>query len=460
MNDDSNKIQDLFGLTSISDIQLEIERDLENSSATETELPSISIDTIHSDWFDAPVTGGFYRETVKSPLPAPRAYNPWFKRAVAIFLVATLGMGSLGFGIGAGIGFFTRQDNTTTVGTNGEPANDATFTSTSPSFTDITEQTGTLADIVEALQDAVVTITARPAQNPSLTERHGSGIIFAEDDTRIFIVTNYYIVRGGGDRFDVRIAGGRTVDGRPVGMDSTADIAVLYVEKSLLLEVGIDTVVIATFGDSDQMRVGDTVLAIGNAMGGGNAVTRGVLSSASQTVVLPAGGHTLPLLQTDAAINYGNSGGPLINTRGEVIGININQASNLIFGVTNVEGISFSIASNIVVPLLEDLIHGRRPALGIMGSSVSEAMAAELDIPPLGVFVSNVVPGRAAYRGGMLDGDIITGFNGQPVFNWQQLVYAIRASQIGEAVEVRVLRYGTTAITLYIELDVMVVESF
>ena len=490
---DENKKPDVFGSIDIDKIQEEIRRDLEkpthevvdvshcmedspavdipvySDAPASSETPeSLQIFSTHNEWLKADtvddqdvsdgVTGGFYRETIKNT-QEKRNMGKWFRKAVAVFLAVTVGMGFLGFGVGAGFGYFNRPEAAQATYTY-DDASGVTFTSIGYTFENIADETevGTLADIVEFLKPAVVGITAHVEFEQFSDIRNGSGLIFAENDERIFIVTNTYIVRNGGNEFAITISGSEPLVGRPVSEDSAAQIAVLSVEKSQLVAAGIDTIVIATFGDSDQMRVGDTVLAIGNAMGYGNAVTRGVISSAEQTVVV--GGNTIPLLQTDAAINYGNSGGPLINTRGEVIGINFDLASGVIFGRTNVEGMGFSISSNIIAPILDDLVNGRRPALGIRGGTISEDTAARLGIPPIGVYVQEVMPGRAAERGGMLDSDVITGFNGQHIFTMQDLLYAIRTSRVGEAVEVRILRDGTTAITLYFELDVMVVDNF
>jgi len=404
---------------------------------------------------DMALYDNFYRENIKAAPVSRPAVPQWIYKAAAAIVAAVFVFGALGFGIGAGYGILTRESSES----EGNVSNDIVLTSAEYTFENIAEDRdiGTLADIVEALKPSVVGVASHREDGDV---RNGSGLIFAENDIQIFIVTNHYVVQGGGNRFEVVIGGAEPVIGRPAGSDSSANLAVLSVEKSQLAAAGIDRIVIATFGDSDQMRVGDTVLAIGNAMGYGNAVTRGVISASEHVITFPGLGHRLSLLQTDAAINYGNSGGPLINTRGEVIGINFDQASAMIFGRTSVEGIGFSISSNIVAPILDELVNGRRPALGIMGGTISESNAAEIGIPPLGVYVSVVLPGRAAYRGGMQESDVITGFNGMQVFNWDQLTQAIRVARIGETVEVRVLRNGTEAITLYIELDVLVVENF
>ena len=458
----------------IEKIQEEIECDLRNA----TESLYAESTSLRADWLEifdpkpietdilalpvsstSSVTSGFYRETIKNT--HREKTSGWFAKAVALFLVFTLGTGSLGFGLGAGFGYFNR-DNTVVVFPPEEAPAQADIASVSHNMENTLRQheAATLADIVEVLLPSVVGITTYPgAYARTRSTRYGSGVIFAETDERIFIVTSNYIVSGG-SRVTVSIEGSEPIDAHPSGVDSSADLSVIAIYKTQLAAARVDRVVIATFGDSDQMRVGDTVLAIGNVMGEGNAVTRGVISASEKTITLPHTEHLLSVLQTDAAINYGNSGGPLINTRGEVIGININQATGIMFGMTSVEGMGYSISSNIVVPILDELVSGRRPALGIMGGTITEDTAAGLGIPPIGVYVSSVIEGRAAYRGGMLDSDIITGFNGQPVFNWQQLVYAIRTSRIGDRVEVRVLRGGTEAITLYIELDIMMVDNF
>jgi len=331
-----------------------------------------------------------------------------------------------------------------------------TLTSVSPSFVDINE-TGTLADIVEAVEPSVVAVIGHAHENRP--GGSGSGIIFAEDDQRIFIVTSNIIVRDR-DRVSVSIAGSDPLRAHPVGDDTTVYLSVISVYKHQLAQAGIDTITIATFGDSDQMRVGDVVLAIGNAMGDGNSVTRGVVSAMERSTMLSAGGFVVSLLQTDAAINYGSSGGPLINTRGEVIGINLNEATSAIFNVSSIEGIGYSLPSSVIAPLLDDIIHNRRPALGVTVRNVTPEVAARHRILQLGAYIYSVVEGGAAHRGGILPSDIVTGFNGYSVMNRNQLIDAIRTASVGDTVEVRILRNGEDALTLYIQLDAMVFERF
>ena len=469
-NDPEDKVNalDMFGFTDMEKIQEEIEQALDggipmpqpNSIQPMQPGPSPLLQPTASPLTQAslvpvPATSNFYRETIKYVPQEESSFGSWFKKAVAFFLIFTLGTGTLGLGIGAGFARF-RPQNVTVYTNPADVLENMTLTSVSPTFVDIGEA-GTLADIVEILEPSVVAVVGHPIENRPASS--GSGVIFAEDDQRIFIVTSRIVVFDR-ERVSVSIAGSEPINARPVGDDSTVYLSVISVYKHQLAVAGVDTVTIATFGDSDQMRVGDTVMAIGNAMGDGNSVTRGVISAKERTTTLTRGGHVISLLQTDAAINYGNSGGPLINTRGEVIGINLNEAANVIFYRTAVEGVGYSLPSSIIAPLLDDIIHSRRPALGVTVTDVSPETAARHGILQLGAYIYTVAEGGAAYRGGMRPSDIVTSFNGYSVMNRTQLIYAIRTAEVGDTVEVRVLRNGDTALTLYIQLDAMVFDRF
>jgi len=467
-NDSDNRKNalDMFGLTDMDKIQEEIEQALDGvapmsePSIVQQMQPGLSplLQPTASPLTQmslVPATSNFYRETIKYVPQEKSSLGSWLKKAVAFFLIFTLGTGSLGLGIGAGFARF-RPQHITVYNNPADASENMTLTSINPSFVDIGE-TGTIADIVEALEPSVVAVIGYPVEN--FPASSGSGVIFAEDELRIFIVTSHLIVRGR-TRVSVSVAGSGPIDAFPVGDDSTVYLSVIAVYKHQLVAAGVDTITIATFGDSDQMRVGDVVLAIGNAMGDGNSVTRGVISAKERTTTLTRGGHIVSLLQTDAAMNYGNSGGPLINTRGEVIGINLNEASSLIFNMSSIEGIGYSLPSSIIAPLLDDIIHSRRPALGVTVRDVSPEVAAQHRILQLGAYIYTVTEGGAAYRGGMLPSDIVTSFNGYTIMNRQQLIYAIRTAEVGDTVEVRVLRNGDTALTLYIQLDAMVFDRF
>jgi len=468
---DFNQKNDYSWLTDIEKIQAEISRDLERASSPppetvqtdeygwpeDTQAPDPWLTPISetpiaaSGTYTAPLppghTGGFYRETIKGTHKRQRS---WVKTVAVILLVCTLGTGSLGFGLGSAYFWAREQTRGITYVETGDNPIIPTITSSQYVFdTGSPAQSGTVADMVQLLEPAVVGITVRFEAGNRATAA-GSGTIFAENEDRIFIVTGHYVIHGHAQIL-VRIAGSQPLQARQVDTDVRSGLAVISLDKQQLLDAGIDSVVIATFGDSDHMQVGDTVFAIGNARNEGNSVTRGIISAGKQDLAFP--GYTLTVLQTDAAINYGNSGGPLINISGEVIGINMDRASAQ-FGQAQVEGIGYSIASNIALPILNALIDPNRPALGITARTLTEELVLEHDlgIPAMGVFVYTVVPGGAAAVGGIRPQDVITSFGGEPVFTMEELQQAIRRRSIGDVVEVLVLRDGTTTITLEMEL--------
>ena len=448
-------------LTDIEKIQAEISRDLERMQSTSTAPEQANeygwphdLESWAMPVAEAPVsappspgpTGGFYRENIKGTHQRNRS---WAKTVAVILLVCTFGAGSLGFGLGSAFFWAREQTRGITYEEPGYNPNIPTMTTNQYVFEpNNTPRTGTVADMVQLLEPAVVSITTR-FDTPNRPPTAGSGTIFAENEDRIFIVTGHYVIQGH-SQILVRISGSQPLQARQVDINHRAGLAVISLDKQDLLDAGIDSVVIATFGDSDAMLVGDTVFAIGNARNEGNSVTRGIISAGKQELVFP--GYALTVLQTDAAINYGNSGGPLINTSGEVIGINIDRAGEQ-FGQAQVEGIGYSIASNIALPILNSMICPDRPAIGITARTLTEELVIDhaLGIPAIGVFVYSVAPGGAAATAGILPQDVITAFAGEPVFTMDELQLAIRSRQIGEVVEVRVLR-GSTPITLELEL--------
>jgi len=435
-------------LQDIDTIKNEIESVLNKEESTDLiyTLPD-TVDTYEIE--------SFYRETIKEE-PEKKS-GSWFKKAVAFFLICTIGTSTLGFGLGAGFGYLNSRNgrNESNIAT-GQNIENIMLTSTSYSFENVNE-VGTVADMIELIMPTVVTITTRRSEDIVPQMSIGSGIIFAEDEDRIFIATNLYVVTRG-QQYDIRINGSDMLRGNPVGLDIGLNLAVLSVYKYQLAEAGVTEIVIASFGDSDQARFGDMVIAIGNAMGEGTSATSGIISAPTRETFLPNNPTPQYFIQTDAAINYGSSGGPLINTRGEVIGININLASLTIFGQLPVEGMAYSIPSNIAYPALMSIITSpRSPAIGIRGGTISEETASSLGIPALGVYVSEVTPGHGAFYAGMREGDVITGINGSPVFDMESLRTEIRELQVGETAEVRVIRDGE-AILLRITLGYLIVE--
>ncbi|MCD8090096.1 MAG: trypsin-like peptidase domain-containing protein [Clostridiales bacterium] len=272
----------------------------------------------------------------------------------------------------------------------------------------------------------------------------GSGFVFAKDTYNVYIATNNHVISGATD-ITVSFNDNTPLAGKVVGTDQNADLAVVSVTTADLKAAGIDEVVIATFGDSDQVSNGDPVIAIGNALGEGITATSGIVSAISKKINIQ--GKTLTVIQTDAAINAGNSGGPLFNAKGEVIGINTAK-----FSSETVEGIGFSITSNVAAPIFQKLATGEStPTLGVTVQAVPTEYVSQLGTSA-GAYVVDVTDGGNAYRAGIQAGDIITSFNGEAIFGPDQLVEQVKECSANQVVEISGLRSGqsfTIQVTLY-----------
>jgi Do/DeqQ family serine protease len=267
----------------------------------------------------------------------------------------------------------------------------------------------------------------------------GSGVII--DSEKGYVVTNNHVVDNA-DEITVKLTDGRELKAKKLGSDEQSDIA--------LLEIEPDDLVALPLSNSDELLVGDFVVAIGNPFGLSQTVTSGIVSALGRSG-LNIGGYE-NFIQTDAAINRGNSGGALVNLRGELVGIN-----TAIFGPNggNV-GIGFAIPSNMMKRLVDQIIEFgevRRGLLGILGSDVDAGLAEAMESKVnKGAFVSEVQPESAAEKGGIEAGDIITSVNGRPLESFQELRAKIASMGAGAEVELQVLRKGEK-IDLTVTLD-------
>ncbi|MDO5803697.1 MAG: trypsin-like peptidase domain-containing protein [Clostridia bacterium] len=269
------------------------------------------------------------------------------------------------------------------------------------------------------------------------SEGSGSGIVFYKDSQKAYIATNYHVISGA-SRVSISLNECDLVSTELVGKDANSDLAVISVKLSDLAAAGVKDVQVAEFGDSDSTQVGDTVIAIGNALGQGNTATKGIISVAAKEVNI--NGKKLTVLQTDAAINPGNSGGALVNQKGQVIGINTAKIA-----LTSVEGVGYSIASNVAEPLIEQLMNTTDSAtLGVSVVTITDEMAQYYNLPTAGVMVQEVVQGGSAAQSGIKQNDIITSFNGQPTFTNDQLVSLVKNTKVGDIVNVKLIRNGQT----------------
>ena len=269
-------------------------------------------------------------------------------------------------------------------------------------------------------------------QRPQIQRGLGSGVIVSADG---YILTNNHVVEGA-EKITVLMSDNKSYTAKAVGLDKPSDLAVLKIEDVNLPFLNL--------GNSDNVRVGDIVLAIGNPLGIGQTVTAGIISAKGRRTGLSDGNSFEDFLQTDAPINRGNSGGALVNLTGELIGINSQILSS--GGQGGSIGIGFSIPSNMAKTVMEQLIANgkvKRGLLGINIQNITEDVAKSLDLKNTkGVIVSNVRPASAADKAGIKRGDIVLAINGEAIEDSNILRNKVAQSQPGSEIKIKVLRDG------------------
>ncbi|CRL36478.1 hypothetical protein RIL183_19411 [Roseburia inulinivorans] len=309
-----------------------------------------------------------------------------------------------------------------------------------------------VSDIVDEVMPSIVAIT-----NVSQTEYQsfwgqsktyestscGSGIIVSQDKEYLYVATNNHVVEGA-NSLTVTFANDDTVSAEIKGTDPSTDLAVVKVALSSIKDDTMSAIKVATLGSSDTLKVGESCIAIGNALGYGQSVTTGVISALNREVSVSdsssSTNYTAELIQTDAAINPGNSGGALLNTAGEVIGINSVKYSD-----TSVEGIGYAIPMDTAKPIIEELItkekvdESNSAYLGITGVDVTSDVAKTYNMPT-GVYVAQVMEGAAAEQAGIQKGDIITKFDGKDVTSMEELSSNMQYYAAGTTVDVVIER--------------------
>ena len=295
-----------------------------------------------------------------------------------------------------------------------------------------------------------------PQQQEQEVEGSGSGIIVGKNDDELLIATNYHVVEGA-DTLSVAFTDGNAVEASVKGFDEERDLAVVSVSLDDVEDDTMDAISIANIGSSDDLKVGEQVVAIGNALGYGQSVTTGIVSAKNRR--MDSDNNTVTdgsddssdgvnLIQTDAAINPGNSGGALLNMEGEVVGINSAKLAS-----TEVEGMGYAIAISDVTDILQNLMNetsrdklddSEHGVLGIEGSSVSSEAVQMYGIPA-GVFVKKVTEGGAADKAGLKENSVITEFNGKAVSSIDQLSEYLSYYEPDEEVELTVqVPHGTS----------------
>lgn len=267
----------------------------------------------------------------------------------------------------------------------------------------------------------------------------GSGIIIGKSDTELLICTNYHVVEGATE-LSVGFVDDEVVEAVVKGTDESNDLAVVAVNLDDIKDDTLDQIRIAQIGSSDDLLVGEQVVAIGNALGYGQSVTTGIVSALDRQIDLD--GYTAALIQTDAAINPGNSGGALVDMQGRVIGINSAKAAS-----SGVEGMGYAIPISYAEPILEDLMNKKTRTetvdesesayIGITGEGVTSEATMLYGIPQ-GICVTSVGEGTPAEKAGIRKGDVITKFDGNGVSDMEGLRDLLAYYAAGETVKMTV----------------------
>lgn len=326
-----------------------------------------------------------------------------------------------------------------------------------------------VADIAEAVMPSIVSITNRSVQEvenyfsifgynggqplEEETESAGSGIIIGKNASELLIVTNNHVIEGA-DSLTVSFVDNEVYEANLKGTDSENDLAVIAVPLEDISSDTMTRIRVATLGDSDSLRVGEQVVAIGNALGYGQSVTTGIVSATNRTLAtaeeVGSSSASATYIQTDAAINPGNSGGTLVNMKGEVIGINSAKLAS-----TEVEGMGYAIPISRVTDIINTLMNettltrvdeADRGSIGITVTTVPEAVTEAYGIPT-GVYVSDVPEGSNAEAAGLRRGDVITALDGRSVTDVSQLQNLLQYYSAGQTVTLTVQSIENNAYT-------------
>lgn len=300
--------------------------------------------------------------------------------------------------------------------------------------------------IAEASMPSIVAITNKSVQEMRNlfgqtqsyeSESSGSGIIIGQTDEELLIVTNNHVVSSA-QELSVGFVDETACEAKIKGTDASHDIAVIAVKMSDIPEETREQIKVIALGSSSELKVGEQVVAIGNALGYGQSVTTGIVSALNRQVTID--GNTYNLIQTDAAINPGNSGGALLNMSGQLVGINSAKLSD-----TSVEGMGYAIPVDDVLDIIEGLMNrttrdekaeeGEEGFLGISGQDVTTEVSKSYDMPK-GVYITFVEEGSAADKAGLKKGYIITRFDGSSVSSISELKEQLSYYKAGESVEV------------------------
>lgn len=375
----------------------------------------------------------------KKKAKKPKKQSGGKAKKVVLYIVAAALFGLIAGGVMVGVNavgnkVLGNKNNNTEIAT----------VATSDSGMSATKEDG-VAGVVKNVMPSIVSITNTSVQTvrswfQSYEQEvmgSGSGIIIGQDNDNILIVTNNHVIEGAKE-ITVAFCDETAVAATVKGADSSADLAVLEVKTKDVDKDTLDKIKAAALGSSDNLQVGQSAIAIGNALGYGQSVTGGYISAVNREVDVE--NKKMTLIQTDAAINPGNSGGALLNAKGEVIGINTVKYSD-----TTVEGMGYAIPISYAIPIINDLMNSEvieeseQGYLGIQGNDVTEEYTKGFNMPE-GVYVVKIVEDSPADKCGLKAGDIITKFADRNVGSMETLQNILSNKKAGEEVKMVVQR--------------------
>ena len=327
-------------------------------------------------------------------------------------------------------------------------------------ITDVSEVVSNVMPSIVAITSKTLVSTGKYGPNffgsQQYSEGAGSGIIVSSNDSELIILTNNHVVEDA-EELTVKFINDKSVDAKIKGTSERKDIAIITVDLSNLDEDTINSIKVATIGDSDILKVGNGVIAIGNALGYGQSVTTGVVSALDREVTID--NYTNKMIQIDAAINGGNSGGALLNSKGEVIGINsAKYSSNSYTSSASIEGMGFAIPISSVSNLIESLMNGEEEqtaTLGIEGYMINESYSKSYNMP-VGFYISRIVSGSGADASKLEIGNIITKIDDIDINSFSDISNYLYEKKKGDTVKL-VVKY--TSGREYKEKEVNVVLS-
>ena len=313
-----------------------------------------------------------------------------------------------------------------------------------------------VSEVVDEVMPSIVAITSKTVissgnfgpsffgygngNNKYTTKGAGSGVIVASDSDEIFILTNYHVVENTTE-LSVKFIDDESIDAKIKGVSERKDIAVVSVKKSDMKKSTLESIKVATLGSSDELKVGNGIIAIGNALGYGQSVTTGVVSALNREVANDSNGQEM--IQIDAAINGGNSGGALLNSKGEVVGINTAKYSSSGYSSSaSIEGMGFAIPISDVEDIIKDLINGKNDEsssllLGIEGYMTNETGFDSYGLPE-GFYVSAITKGGNAEKSDLDIGNIITEIDGNKVKSIESIRKVLNKKDKGDKVTLKV----------------------